>query len=140
MVFDQDGQIWFGLKDLFRALGYTSLLNIYRLEIPKKLTIKLKKIKVSPSMRIASRLDPKTKMVDESGLYYILTKSTKPIAKDFLIKYITDIMPELRKTGQYIMNKTDKKKIMNLNKRLENLKDENNYLEDKHKYKPITPF
>ncbi len=35
MVFDIDGQIWFGLKDLLKVFGYTSLYNIYRLDIPK---------------------------------------------------------------------------------------------------------
>jgi hypothetical protein len=35
ILFDTDGNIWFGLKDLIKALGYKSLQNIYRMNIPK---------------------------------------------------------------------------------------------------------
>ena len=35
------------------------------------------------------------------------------------------------------MNKKDKDKLKNLNSKLKNLKNENNYLEDKHKFKPV---
>ena len=36
IVFDTKGNIWFGLKDLIKALGYKSLLNIYKMKIPKE--------------------------------------------------------------------------------------------------------
>ncbi len=136
IVFDIDGNIWFGLKDLFRALGYTSLLHINYKEIPKKYIKKYKKIKVSQYTAIPSNIQPNMKMIDESGLYYVLSHSNKKTAKYFMNDFYATIMPELRKTGQYIMNKTNKDKIKNLNHKLENLKNENNYLEDKHKYNP----
>jgi prophage antirepressor-like protein len=134
MVFDKEGQIWFGLKDLFRALGYTSLLHINYTEIPKNYIKKYKKIKVSQYTAIPSNMQPNMKLVNESGLYYVLSNSNKKTAKDFMNIFYTTIMPELRKTGEFIMNKTDKDKIKKLNHKLENLKNENNYLEDKHNY------
>jgi hypothetical protein len=36
IIFDKKGDIWFGLKDLIKAFGYKSLLNIYRMKIPKE--------------------------------------------------------------------------------------------------------
>jgi len=36
------------------------------------------------------------------GLYQLLSNSTKPIAKLFMDKYFTEIMPQIRKTGKYI--------------------------------------
>ena len=47
-------------------------------------------------------------MTNESGFYYILANSKKPKAKDFMTKYLDEIMPEIRKTGQYIVNEKTK--------------------------------
>ncbi len=47
IIFDTDGDIWFGLKDVIRALGYKSLLNTYRMDIPKKYIKKIQNILIS---------------------------------------------------------------------------------------------
>jgi prophage antirepressor-like protein len=49
-----------------------------------------------------------------------MTKSAKLIAKTFLTKYLTEIMPQIRKTGNYISNKSDMKKIKKLNDKISN--------------------
>ena len=36
IIFDETGDIWFGLKDLIKAFGYKSLQNIHRMDIPKE--------------------------------------------------------------------------------------------------------
>jgi prophage antirepressor-like protein len=139
MVFDQYGEIWFGLKDLFRALGYESLKKtVYKFRIPKeyvKKNHKIQQISMYPS-RDTSQIHPYTKLVNESGLYYVLSHSNKEVAKDFMNDFYTTIMPDLRKTGQFIMNKKEKDKIKKLNHILENLKNENFYLKDTNTYKP----
>ena len=38
-------------------------------------------------------------------------KSNKKIAKDFIKKYISEIMPEIRKTGEFLLDKQSKKKL-----------------------------
>jgi prophage antirepressor-like protein len=76
------------------------------------------------------------KLINESGLYYVLSHSNKESAKDFMNDFYTTIMPELRKTGQFIMNKKEKEKIKNLNTKLDNYKNENFYLKDTNTYKP----
>jgi prophage antirepressor-like protein len=137
MVFDQNGQIWFGLKDLFRALGYETLYKITTtFRIPKDYVIKYEKIKILPLKGVPSNMQPKMKLINEAGLYYVLSHSNKEIAKNFMNDFYTTIMPELRKTGQYIMTKKERDKIKNLNVKLDNYKNENFYLKDTNTYKP----
>jgi hypothetical protein len=58
-------------------------------------------------------------------------------------QYIDEIMPKITKTGKYISSKEDMDKIKLLNKnisklrnKVNNLKDENNFLGNKHRYQP----
>ena len=93
MIFDKEGNIWFGLKDLFRALGYTSLLHINHMEIPNNFIKKFKNIKVSQYTTIPLNIQPQMKLVNESGFYYVLSHSYKPTAKKFMNDFYTSIMP-----------------------------------------------
>ena len=72
-------------------------------------------------------MQPNQVFINESGLYEVLTKSTKPLAQEFLKKYLIDIMPTIRKTGKYISNKNDINKIKKLNSKINNYKTELNY-------------
>ena len=53
-----------------------------------------------------------------------------------MAKYLDEIMPEIRKTGQYILNKKDKEKLEKINNKLNNYKEENIFLLNKNKYIP----
>ena len=79
-----------------------------------------------------------TIFINESALYEVLSISTKPLAKIFMNKYFVDIMPQIRKTGNYISNKNDLKKIKVLNNKLDNYKKELNYYDDKYNFEPST--
>jgi prophage antirepressor-like protein len=125
IIFDKEGNIWFGLKDLIKALGYKSLLNIYKMKIPKEFINKIKNIKVSSLSGIPYNFQPHTKFINEEGLDYILIKSNKDIAKDFIKKYISEIMPEIRKTGKYILNKQSEKKLDKINNKLNKIQNDN---------------
>jgi predicted GIY-YIG superfamily endonuclease len=61
-------------------------------------------------------------------LYEILSLSTKPLAKLFMDKYFTDIMPAIRKTGSYKLHKSDKSKLSKINKKLSSIKKSNKSL------------
>ena len=134
VIFDSDGNIWFGLKDLFKMLGYNAMKAIVRFNINDN----YKKYKQNINMDINVHIHPNTVLVNESGLYEVLTKSSKPLAKTFLIKYLTEIMPQIRKTGKYISNKKDMNKIKKLNNKMENYKTELNYYNDKYQFVPST--
>ena len=63
--------------------------------------------------------------VNEYGLYQLLTNSTKPLAKIYMNKYINEIMPQIRKTGKFILDDGNKQKLDIINKKLNNIKKEN---------------
>ena len=139
VIFDTDGNIWFGLKDLLRILGYNSIINqINVFKINKKFIKYFSEIVVPHTFVLPYNFQKNTKFVNESGLYEVLSKSTKPLAKVFLNKYFTEIMPQIRKTGKYISNKNDMNKIQKLNEKIDNYKTELNYYDDKYKFAPST--
>ena len=100
-------------------LEYTSTIkqsNIFNLN--KKY---IKKFNTIPqSSGVSSIIHPNTSFINESGLYEVLSKSSKPLAKIFMDKYFKEIMPEIRKTGKYISNKNDMDKINKLNDKINN--------------------
>ena len=63
-------------------------------------------------------LKPNKIFINESGLYEILSKTTKPLAKLFMDKYFTDIMPTIRRTGSYKLHESDKLKLDMVNEKL----------------------
>lgn len=84
-----DGEVWFVLIDVCKALGLSN-----------------------PSM-VASRLDEDERakfdlgrqgeavVINESGLYTVLLRSDKPVAKPFRKWVTSDILPTIRKHGVY---------------------------------------
>ena len=63
IVFDKDGNIWFGMKDLFRALGYTSLkLIVNDFGVPANYVTIYKYIKGATLMKTPLNIQPPTKM------------------------------------------------------------------------------
>jgi prophage antirepressor-like protein len=135
IIFDIDNNIWFKFKDVLKVLGYTSTLkqsNIFNInkEYLKKF------ISIPHSAGVLSVLHPTTSFINESGLYDVLSKSNKPLAKIFMDKYFKEIMPEIRKNGKYIVNDKDKKKLEKLNTKIDNYKQELIYYYDKYEFIP----
>lgn len=141
IVFDVNGDIWFGLKQLLSMLGYTSITKQQsNLKLDKKFLsyysdIMVPQLSGRPLEKIKN-FQKNTKFINESGLYSLLTKSNKPMAKTFLDKYYSEIMPQIRKTGKYISNEEDTMKIKKLNEKINNYKAELNYYNDKYEFVP----
>ena len=93
MLFDVDGNIWFKYKDLLKALGYSDIDHtINEMKIADENKLYYKNIKkfctgVNPSAEIKHN----TLFINESGLYQVLSKSNKNIAKQFMDKYYQEI-------------------------------------------------
>ena len=67
IVFDKDGNIWFGMKDLFRALGYTSLkLIVNDFGVPANYVTIYKYIKVPSYNMVPLNIQPHTKLTKSS--------------------------------------------------------------------------
>ena len=48
---------------------------------------------------------PSTIFIDEAGLYKLLTNSKKELAQKFRDDVFTNILPSIRKTGKYDIDK-----------------------------------
>lgn len=134
IVLDVHNDIWFKMKDVLRLLEYSNLKKaIQNTIINKKYKLKYKYIKGYPSRGTPLNSQPNAIFINESGLYQLLSNSTKPIASKFRDELFIDILPSIRKTGIYKLKAKDNKKLRKINKKL---KKEINYYENKHSYKP----
>ena len=52
-------------------------------------------------MAVPYNFQQTTIFIDESGLYKLLTNSTKSLAKKFRDDIFSNILPTIRKTGKY---------------------------------------
>jgi prophage antirepressor-like protein len=116
IVYDIKGNVWFGLRDIIKALKYNNTRNaITKLKISNDNLILYSKINkntrgTSPVVPLYT-IQPHKKFINESGLYELLSISTKPLARIFMDKYFTDIMPKIRQSGSYKLDKTNKLKL-----------------------------
>ena len=135
ITFDTNDNIYFKLKDLLIALEYTGTLrHMNKLNIKSEFFYKIEDLDLPRSYTLPLNFQKTTKFINEAGLYQLLSKSNKPIAKTFMEKYFTEIMIDIRKTGKYASNKNDMNKINKLNDKLNNYKKELNYYYDKYDF------
>jgi prophage antirepressor-like protein len=129
IIYDVNGNIWFKLKDMLSVIGYTGTLKqSNNIKINIKNITKYKYLEVPQSIGVPSNMQKTTKFINESGLYEILSTSTKPLAKIFMDKYFTEIMPTIRKNGKYFLDKKTKKELDKVNKKLNLIKKSNKHL------------
>jgi prophage antirepressor-like protein len=124
IIFDEDDNIWFGLKSLLLSLEYTDTNSAPKtLGLDEEYIINIEDLKVPESTRARiSNLQPNTKMINNTGLYVLLGVSAKPLAKQFIRHYAKYIMPSITSTGKYISPKNDMDKIKDLNHKILELK------------------
>jgi len=133
IYFDINKKIWFSLRDVFRALEYKDIKKeIKRIDIDKKHITTYGNIYINDDDNNTNdenkdkpnKIHPHMVMIDESGIYNLLDKSNKPIAKQFRDELFTNILPEFRKTGNIKANNIDKKKLKKLTKKLQLIQKE----------------
>ena len=130
IIYDINGNIWFALRDIIKILGYTSIDNAIA---SVNNMYKKKYNDISHYSPLESRINrpfikPNKIFINEDGLYELLVISTKSLAKVFMRKYITNIMPTIRKTGKYILDKYNKNKLDKMNTELKNVETKNKKL------------
>nr|AMO27569.1 BRO-D [Lymantria dispar multiple nucleopolyhedrovirus] len=109
-----DGSVAVKLKELALFLGYADVKMSYKL-IPEEWKITWKNLQnelvskrhhlVAPSTTPAN-WQPETLFVLEPGVYALMARSTKPMAKEKMKFVYETILPTIRKTGKFEMNKT----------------------------------
>ena len=89
-----DGETWFVLKDVCGILGIKSTADVFaRLDEDEK----------GVGLIDTPGGGQKMSIVNESGLYSVILRSDKPEAKPFRKWVTSEVLPALRKTGQYQM-------------------------------------
>jgi anti-repressor protein len=91
----KDGEAWFVLKDVCDILGLSN---------PSKVAERLdddEKSKLDPKSKLGSKSNEPINVVNEPGLYSVVLKSDKPIAKKFKRWITHEVLPSIRKEGKY---------------------------------------
>lgn len=98
-TFNIDGEIWFLAKDVWKLLDIKNVSDaLSRLDNDEK-----------SSIVISDRTswNPNKSIINESWLYALVFRSTKPSAKLFR-KWVTkEVIPSIRKTGAYWINRLE---------------------------------
>ena len=115
MLTDKDGEVWFKGGDLANILEYKKAKNAIQNNVDNEDKMELGKIcptnlkgalSISPLENSQSVLNEKnvqltTLYINESGLYTLIMKSKMKKAKEFQRWITKEVLPAIRKTGQY---------------------------------------
>lgn len=89
-----DGDPWFVAADVCAVLDLADVRQaVERLDQDDRCQ--------TPVVDAAGRMNPKTWVVSESGLYDLIIRSDKPEARPFRRWITTEVIPAIRKTGGY---------------------------------------
>lgn len=91
-VFEQDGEPWFVAKDVCKVLEVGN---------PRHAVSRLDEDERGVFNNDTLGGPQKTGIINESGLYSLILTSRKPAAKRFKKWVTAEVLPSLRKTGQY---------------------------------------
>ena len=92
-IVEVDGQPYFILVDLCRVLELGNASKVAsRLDEDERITLTLSE---------GNRGNPVVNAVNESGLYAVILRSDKPVAREFRKWVTNEILPSIRKTGSY---------------------------------------
>ena len=96
---------------------------VWKLSIDTNNKKKYSELKGVPSRGTPLNFQSTTIFIDEAGLYKLLSNSTKEISKQFKDEIFSNILPSIRQTGEYIVNKNEKEKLKTLNEEIIQLKN-----------------
>lgn len=98
-----DGEPWFVGKDVAEALGYSNASKavITHIDEEDKTFLMVEDLTDSRSGNLLRQT--KTAIINESGLYSLILSSKLPSAKSFKRWVTSEVLPTLRRTGQYRM-------------------------------------
>ena len=93
-----EGEPWFVAKDVCEILEIANARDaVAALDSDEKDGV---------GIPVANGREQKTTVVSESGLYALIFKSRKPQAKAFRKWVTSEVLPQIRKTGKYEVQKT----------------------------------
>lgn len=97
-VIDKAGEHWFIAKEVCKILEHTN----HKVAVQNLEEDEVKKVYLTDELG----RQQETNIISESGLYTLIIRSNKPNARKFR-KWVTGVvLPSIRKTGGYSLNKT----------------------------------
>ena len=130
IMYNSIGDAYFNLEDVCNILELKNTIRTFtELDDDEKLVFSNVRNSYSPFQGVSAK---KERYVTESGFYSLIFKSIKPEAKAFRKWVTSEVLPEIRKTGSFVLyGKEHQKKSMetlhNLLPELEK-KDKINYI------------
>ena len=121
VLFDADNSVWMSYNDILKSIGYSDVKKLKkRIFIDTKYFSDFNTIYSSSKLNKIKELyqKPNEKLINESGIYLLLSKSSKQIAKQLSDKLFSEVLPELRKTGKFILNTTERDRLKKLTTKL----------------------
>lgn len=98
---DEDGNPWWLAKDICLALGLDPTA-VRRLEADEKSTLRI------------TQGGPERNIINEPGLYRLMSRSNKKRAKKFQRWMFHDVLPTIRKTGMYNVGNLTRLQILEM--------------------------
>jgi prophage antirepressor-like protein len=113
ILFDKSKNIWLSLSQLLKALQYNSyrdeMKSIEKIVSNEDISTYAEIITNNNMNKISQKnIQPHMKMISEGGLYLLLNKSHKPLAIELKKQLYTNVLPSIRKNGQYKLNSKEK--------------------------------
>jgi prophage antirepressor-like protein len=121
VLFDNSNNLWFSYNNILNSIGYNNAkMQTWRLKLDHKYFDTYENIfkKSSINKHTQKNIQPHMKMINEPGIYLLLSKSNKELAKKLLEKMMVDILPSIRKVGSYSLQTDEKKQIKKLTQKL----------------------
>lgn len=92
-----DGEVWFVASDVAKALGYGDARHMTRFLDEDETGLH----NLETRSENGVEQNREVTIINESGLYHAVLKSRKPEAKPFRKWVTSEVLPAIRKTGQY---------------------------------------
>lgn len=103
-----NGEPWFIGKDVADILGYSNVNDALKKHVDKEDKCKRDEI----AIRDTIGRNQKPVLINESGLYSLVLSSKLPSAKKFKRWVTSEVLPALRKTGQYQVKELSGQELM----------------------------
>lgn len=104
-----DNEPWFSARDVAKCLNYVNTKKAILDNVDKEDTMGLTRDEIQGYLSVTLEEWGKIsnhgmKFINESGLYSLILSSLKPEAKRFKKWITSEVLPSIRKTGQYSVN------------------------------------
>lgn len=103
-IIDNDSNVWFKGMDVASILGYVNTGKAILKHVDDEDKKNRGRFYEKPEMGISEKNANKQIFINESGLYSLILRSKLESAKAFKRWITSEVLPSLRKTGQYKIN------------------------------------